>query len=138
MVVGPSIPARQCGRQELEGFMEEVFGGAMHAQRLASRTDGVDGVRHAASLGIRAIGQGWAAAQGLAPSHAIKQVDRRLSNSKLSMEEVLGCWVPCVVGERRAIVGHVDWTELVEAAQRMVVMGMHTAPGAARRGWGRR
>ena len=58
MVAGPSTGERQCGRQELEDFMEEVFGGALHAQRLASLTDGVDGVLHAASLGIRAIGQG--------------------------------------------------------------------------------
>jgi hypothetical protein len=38
--------------------MDEVCGGEVHAQRLASLTDGVDGVRHAASLGIRAMGQG--------------------------------------------------------------------------------
>jgi hypothetical protein len=109
--------------------MEEVFGGALHAQRLASLTDGVDGVLHAASLGIRAIGQGLAAAQGLAPRHAIKQVDRLLSNPKLSMADVFGCWVPFVLGERREVFVNCDWTELVEADQSMVVLGMHTGHG---------
>ena len=90
---------RQFGREELEGLMDEVFGGEVHAQRLASLTDGVDGVLHAASLGVRAIGQGLAVAQGLVPRHAIKQVDRLLSNPKLSMAQVFGCWVPFVVGE---------------------------------------
>lgn len=129
MATGPSLTARQCGRQELEDFMEEVFGGALHAQRLASLTDGVDGVLHAASLGIRAIGQGLAAAQGLAPRHAIKQVDRLLSNPKLSMAAIWGCWVPFVVGERREVFVNFDWTEFVEADQRMVVLGMHTGHG---------
>lgn len=129
MVAGHRPTARECGRQELDDFMEEVFGGALHAQRLASLTDGVDGVLHAASLGIRAIGQGLAAAQGLAPRHAIKQVDRLLSNPKLSMAEVWGCWVPFMVGERREIYVNFDWTEFIEADQSMVVLGMHTGHG---------
>jgi hypothetical protein len=68
-------------------------------------------------------------AQGLAPRHAIKHVDRLLSQPKRSMEQVFGCWVPCVVGERRALGVNGDWTELVEADQRMVVLGRHTGHG---------
>ncbi len=129
MVAGPSTGERQCGRQEREDCMEEVCGGALHAHRLASLTDGVDGVLHAASWGIRAIGQGLAAAQGLAPRHAIKPVDRLLSTPKLSMQEVWDCWVPFVVGERREVCVHVAWTACVEADQRMVVLGMPTGHG---------
>jgi Transposase DDE domain len=129
MQEGRSQQDRQFGREELEGLMDEVFGGEVHAQRLASLTAGVDGVLHAASLGVRAIGQGLAVAQGLAPRHAIKQVDRLLSNPKLSMEQVFGCWVPFVVGERRAIVVNFDWTEFEEADQCTVVLGMQTEHG---------
>lgn len=71
--------------------MEGVFGEEIHAKRVGSLIDGVDGVLHAASLGVRAIGQGLAAAQGLAPRHAIKQVDRLLSNSKLGLETIFCC-----------------------------------------------
>lgn len=124
-----SQPDRQFGREELEGLMDEVFGGEVHAQRLASLTNGVDGVLHAARLGVRAIGQGLAIAQGLAPRHAIKQVDRLLSNPKLSMAEVFGCWVPFVVGERREIVVNFDWTEFAEADQCTVVLGLQTEHG---------
>jgi hypothetical protein len=109
--------------------MDEVFGGEVHGQRLASLTDGVDGVLHAASLGVRAIGQGLAVAQGLAPRHAIKQVDRLLSNPKLSMEQVFGCWVPFVVGERREIFVNFDWTEFEDSDQCTVVLGMQTEHG---------
>ncbi len=120
---------REFGREELEELMDQVFGGEVHAQRLASLTDGVDGVLHAASLGIRAIGQGLAVAQGLAPRHAIKQVDRLLSNPKLSMAQLFSCWVPFVVGERREIFVNFDWTEFEEADQCTVVLGMQTAQG---------
>jgi Transposase DDE domain len=126
---GRSKQDRQFGREELEGLMDEVFGGEVHAPRLASLTDGVDGVLHAASLGVRAIGQGLAVAQGLAPRHAIKQVDRLLSHPKLSMEQVFGCWVPFVVGERREIVVNFDWTEFEEADQCTVVLGRQTEHG---------
>jgi Transposase DDE domain len=126
---GRSTQDRQFGREELAGLMDEVFGSKVHAQRLASLTDGVDGVLHAASLGVRAIGQGLAVAQGLAPRHAIKQVDRLLSNPQLSMAQVFGCWVPFVVGERREIFVNFDWTDFEEADQSMVVLGMHTTHG---------
>jgi Transposase DDE domain len=126
---GRSKQDRQFGREELEGLMDEVFGGEVHAQRLASLTDGVDGVLHAASLGVRAIGQGLAVAQGLAPRHAITPVDRLLSNPKLSMEQVFGCWVPFVVGERREVVVNVDGTECEAADQCTVVLGMQTEHG---------
>src|SRR5215468_4450369 len=109
--------------------MDEVFGGEVHGQRLASLTDGVDGVLHAASLGGRAIGQGLAVAQGLAPRHAIKQVDRWLSNPKLSMAQVFGCWGPFVVGERREIFVNFDWTGFEDADQCTLVLGRQTEPG---------
>jgi hypothetical protein len=109
--------------------MDEVFGGEVHAPRLASLTDGVDGVRHAASLGVRAIGQGLAVAQGLAPRHAIQPVDRLLSHPTLSMAQVFGGWVPFVVGERREIVVNFDWTACEDADQCTVVLGMQTEHG---------
>jgi hypothetical protein len=109
--------------------MDEVFGGAVHAQRLASRTAGVDGVRHAASLGVRAIGQGWAVAPGLAPRHAITPVDRWLSHPTRSMAQVCGGWGPFGVGERRERVVNGDWTACAAADQCPVGLGRPTAPG---------
>ena len=125
MQEGRSTQDRPFGREELAGLMDEVFGGEVHAPRLASLTDGVDGVLHAASLGVRALGQGLAVAQGLAPRHAIKPVDRWLSHPKRSMAQVFGCWGPFVVGERREIVVNFDWTECEDADQCTVVLGRH-------------
>jgi hypothetical protein len=120
---------RKVGRQELDELMEEVFGGAIHAQRVASLRDGVDGVLHAASLGVRAIGQGLAIANGLAPRHAIKQVDRLLSNPKLMREEVARCWVRFVVAERKELIVNFDWTEFQDSDQAMIVLGTQTEHG---------
>jgi Transposase DDE domain len=120
---------RKVGRKELDELMDEVFGGAIHAQRVASLRDGVDGVLHAASLGVRAIGQGLAVANGLAPRHAIKQVDRLLSNPKLMREEVARCWVRFVVAERKELIVNFDWTEFQDSDQAMIVLGTQTEHG---------
>ncbi len=120
---------RKVGRKELDELMDEVFGGAIHAQRVASLRDGVDGVLHAASLGVRAIGQGLAVANGLAPRHAIKQVDRLLSNPKRMREDVARCWVRFVVAERKELIVNFDWTEFQDSDQAMIVLGTQTEHG---------
>lgn len=120
---------RKVGREELDELIGEVFGGEIHAQRVASLRDGVDGVLHAASLGVRAIGHGLAVAHGLAPRHAIKQVDRLLSNPKLLREEVSRCWVRFVVAERQALCVNFDWTACEDADQSMIVLGTQTEHG---------
>lgn len=126
---GASRSERQVGREELEEFVEGIFGEEIHAKRVESLIDGVDGVLHAASLGIRAIGQGLAVAQGLVPKHAIKQVDRLLSNAKLGLESVFRCWVAFVLAERAEIFVNFDWTELEDSDQSLVVLGMQTGHG---------
>ena len=120
---------RKVGRAELDELRGEVFGGEIHAPRVASRRDGVDGVLHAANLGVRAIGQGLAVANGLAPRHAITQVDRLLSHPKLMREEVARCWVRFVVAERTALFVNFDWTACEASDPSMLVLGTQTEHG---------
>ena len=75
------------------------FGRATLAKRVLSLANGVVGVMHAAALAVHFIGEGLAIAEGLDPKHAIKQVDRLLSNPAISGVVVLfraGCrsWRP--------------------------------------------
>ncbi len=120
---------RQVGREQVVDLLDDIFSGEIHTQRVNSLIDGVDGVLHAASLGVRAIGYGLAAAQGLAPKHAVKQVDRLLSNPGLALESLLACWVRFVVGERKEVVVNFDWTEFEASDQSMVVLGTQTEHG---------
>ena len=120
---------RKVGREKLDELMGAVFGGEIHAQRVASRRAGVDGVLHAASLGVRAIGHGLAVANGLAPRHAIKPVDRLLSNPKRSREDVARCWVRFAVAERQARFVNFDGTALEASDPAMIVLGTRTEHG---------
>jgi hypothetical protein len=82
-----------------------------HAKRVLSLANGVIGVIHAAALAVHFIGEGLAAATGAAPKHAIKQIDRMLSNPGMSLWVFFARWVPFVVGVRKAIRVAFDWTE---------------------------
>lgn len=128
-MAGRNKPERWVGREGIEDFVSGIFKEDVHAKRVESLANGVDGVLHAASLGVRAIGQGLATAQGLAPRHAIKQVDRLLSNPQLPMESIFACWVGFVVGPREEIFVNFDWTEFEDSDQSMVVLGMQTGHG---------
>jgi hypothetical protein len=125
----PTASQRLVEREKVDQLIDQVFGGEMHAQRVASLANGVDGVFHAAQLGIRAIGSGLAVANGLIPRHAIKQIDRLFSNTKLSIEDMIACWVKFVVAERDEIVLNFDWTEFDHSDQSMIVLGMQTNHG---------
>jgi len=83
----------------------------MHRKQLASMGQAVTGVLHAGSLGIAAIGRALAQAEGLVPKHAIKQVDRLLSNDKMPLEAWFTQWVPYALGGRHEALLAMDWTE---------------------------
>lgn len=92
-------------------YVEGVFGEDVHAARVRSLTDGTLGVLHASALGVSAIGRGLAAARGTVDKHAIKQVDRLLSNPALSPEKLERDWVCSVIGEALELFVILDWTD---------------------------
>jgi hypothetical protein len=75
----------QVSPERVNDFVKEILGEDVHATRVLSFSRGVVGVLHAAALGIHAIGRGMADALGLQPKHAIKQVDRLLSNAGITV-----------------------------------------------------
>ena len=50
-------------------------------------------------------------AKGLNVKHAVKQVDRLLSNSKIDVWRLFATWVPFVLGQRTEAVVALDWTD---------------------------
>ena len=110
--------------------VKQVLGGMMgqdlHAKRVASLSDATLGVLRSASLAVCAIGQGLAAARGLNPKHATKQVDRLLSNTEIRVDDILARWVPYVVGARTSIVVALDWTDFEADKQATIMLSLIT------------
>ena len=88
-----------------------LFDGGMHAKRIESLANATLGVVRTGSLAVSTIGHGLALARGLTSKHAIKQVDRLLSNEGIDIDAALRHWVPYVVGPRTSINVAIDWTE---------------------------
>jgi hypothetical protein len=88
-------------------------------------------VIHGALLGVSAIGRALALAEGLKTKHAIKQVDRLLSNARLDVWALFAWWVPYVIGARTEIVGALDWTDFDADDQSTLALHMVTSHGRA-------
>jgi hypothetical protein len=115
--------------------VRQVLGGVLdhnlHAKRVDSLCDATLGVLRSASLAVCMIGQGLAAARGLNPKHATKQVDRLLSNPMINVDDILVRWVPDVVGARSAIVVALDWTDFDADKQATIMVSLITDHGRA-------
>ncbi len=108
-----------------------VLGQDLHAKRVDSLCGATLGVLRGASLAVCAIGQGLAAARGLNPKHATKQVDRLLSNPKINVDDILVRWVPYVVGARSSIMVALDWTDFDADKQATIMLSLITDHGRA-------
>lgn len=116
---------------DVRRFLDGVFAGYVHAKRIASLTNGTLGVMTGASLAVSMIGHALARARGLLTKHAVKQVDRLLSNAGISVCETIAQWVPEAVGGRKAIVVAMDWTDFDADGQTTLALNLVTGHGRA-------
>ena len=106
-----SSDLRDGGRlKDIRAFIDSLYGHDLQAKRVDSLAAATLGVMTGASLAVAMIGQALAQARGLVTKHAIKQVDRLLSNSGIDVWESFARWVPHLVGSRNDIVVAMDWT----------------------------
>ena len=124
---------KRTGRQivDTQKFLEDLFDGDVHAKRVESLANATLGVVTSACLAVSIIGKALAQARGLLPKHAVKQVDRLLSNQGIVVWDLLAYWVPEVVGQRRAIVVAMDWTDYDADGQATLVLSLVTSHGRA-------
>src|SRR5208282_5426308 len=116
---------------EVHRFLTSLFDGDLHAKRVLSLANATLGVIKTASLAINTIGQGLALARGLLTKHAIKQVDRLLSNQGIDIDAALRHWVPYVVGPRTSINVAMDWTDFDADGQATIMLSLLTRHGRA-------
>ena len=110
-------------------FLLTLFADDLHAKRVLSLAGATVGVIESASLAVAMIGQGLALARGRLTKHAIKQVDRLLSNPGIDVDALLVHWVPYVVGSRSSITVAMDWTDFDADGQATIM-----SPAALPRG----
>jgi len=113
------------------GFLNRVFDESLHAKRIESLANGALGVMTSASLAVSIIGHSLAQARGLIDKHAIKQVDRLLSNRGIVVWDMFAPWVREVVGPRREIVVAMDWTDFDADDQTTLALNLVTRHGRA-------
>lgn len=112
-------------------FLAGIFAEDLHAKRVASLANGALGVMTSASLAVSIIGHSLAQARGLLGKHAIKQVDRLLSNQGIVVWDMFGAWVTQVVGQRKAIVVAMDWTDFDADDQTTLALNLVSNHGRA-------
>jgi hypothetical protein len=115
----------------VEQFLGGVFGQDLHAKRVQSLAGATLGAMRRCSLAVSLIGQGLALARGLKTKHAVKQVDRLLSNPGIDVDALLPPWVRHVVGQRPAITVAMDWTEFAADGQATLMLSLLCRHGRA-------
>jgi len=124
-------PRAKLGATGITDFVESIVGDDMHAKRILSVSNAALGTVQAASLAVNAIGHALAQAQNSNPKHAIKQVDRLLSNRGIDVWNWFRHWVPFVVGARRQVVVAIDWTEFDKDDHATIAIHLLTRHGRA-------
>ena len=123
---------RDGGRlKDVRAFIDSLYGRDLHAKRVDSLAAATLGVMTGASLAVAMIGQALAQARGLVTKHAIKQVDRLLSNSGIDVWESFARWVPHLVGLRNDIIVAMDWTDFDGDGQATLALNLVTEHGRA-------
>src|SRR3978361_1437780 len=88
---------------DVRGFIGGLYGPDLHAKRVDALAGATLGVMAGASLAVAMIGQALALARGLLTKHAVKQVDRLMSNTGIDVWESFLRWVPHQIGAPYAI-----------------------------------
>lgn len=118
-------------KEDVLSFVEELLDEDIHAKRVLSLANATVGILTSTSLSIHAVGHGLAYACDLTDKHAIKQVDRLLSNQGIVVEEIFPIWIRDMVGERKEIVVILDWTDFDQDKQATLELSLVTSHGRA-------
>ena len=117
--------------EDVRSFIGALYGSDLHAKRVESLAGATLGVMTAASLAVAMIGHALAQARGLITKHAVKQVDRLLSNNGIDVWDSFARWVPHQIAGRLDILVAMDWTDFDHDDQATLVLGLVGSHGRA-------
>jgi hypothetical protein len=129
MIDGKTRAASQV--RDVRKFLDGVLDEDIHTKRVESLANATLGVMTGASLAVAVIGRSLAQARGLLTKHAVKQVDRLLSNPGIDVWDLFARWVPEIVGPRKSIVVAMDWTDFDADGQATLALNLVTRHGRA-------
>ena len=113
-------------------FLDTLFGDDLHAKRVKSLAGATLGAIQSASLAVGLIGQGLALARGRLTKHAVKQVDRLLSNQGIDVD----ARTRFASGQPADLRGvGVNATDQITEAIKGLVRGRHGRRGVRGIGW---
>ena len=116
---------------DVNTIVESIFQGSQHKKRVQSIARAALGIIESSSLIIHRIGRGMAKSLNLSDKHAIKQVDRLLSNEKFNIPDSQSCLVPYIMGGRKDIKIAMDWTDFDGDEQTTLSLNLITSHGRA-------
>ena len=125
------VVRKQFSFQGVRDVLGSLLDQDLHAKRVESLCNATLGVMHSGSLAVCAIGQGLAAARSVKYKHAVKQVDRLLSNPAIDVDTILERWVPYIVGSRSSILVALDWTDFDGDKHATIMLSLITDHGRA-------
>jgi Transposase DDE domain len=117
--------------ESIQRFLGEVVGDDLHVKTILSLANATLGVLHAASLCIHVIGRAYGWATDGDGKHGVKQVDRLLSNEKVSPWALAGSWIKMLVGPREEVLVALDWTDFDKDDHTTLVASLITKHGRA-------
>ena len=126
-------PQRQQGIRvkDTHHFIDTLYDGDIHVKRDESLANAAMGEISSASMAVNTIGHGLALVNGKNTKHAIKQLDRLLSNAGIDVEEFFEHWVPHMIGCKPYIRVAMDWTDFDADKQSTLMLSLITKHGRA-------
>jgi hypothetical protein len=115
----------------IQRFLSEVVEDDLHVKTILSVSNATLGVLHAASLCIHVIGRAYGWATDGDGKHGVKQVDRLLSNEKVSPWALARRWIAMLVGPRQEVLVALDWTDFDGDDHTTLVASLITNHGRA-------
>jgi hypothetical protein len=112
-------------------YVESIVGDCMHAKRILSLSNAVEGVMNATSVAVSMVGKALATARGLDARYAVKQIDRFFSNENIRLDTFFANWVPYLVKERQEIIVALDWTDFDKDDHSTIAVNLITSHGRA-------
>ena len=103
----------------------------LHAKTDRSIAHAVLGTLHSSRLSVTTIGTAWARVTGHDAKHGVKQIDRLVSNENFSLPDCMRAYVRQVIGQRKAIIVALDWTEYALDGHSTICLSLVTKHGRA-------